>query len=800
MPLDAFDPKSYNTVNRNSPTQAVAAPAQPGKSPRIKAFVTTPPQNTLGQAPNNDPYGLTPAERDNISKNQQYLTQQEQHQFFQAALQRKLVQRRQAVLETQLANVQKLAGAGEQGAKAAQQFLRQQGVNVGVDGNFGPQSLQALQQYGNQKRQELQGHLAMASKGMDFGTIRSQSNVQNTQLANGPNGARQFVQSQANSNIVNLDRQVAALLAGVNPNDAKAVNKLFSSGRAQNFVPPVQPDQTGAYDIGWVKSLQQKGIIDQKLVDQIKEMSDQRSQWTNINAASRDPKALDNTSAVMLRNRIIDFQKAQLQAENNAPLHPGGLWNTVKYWGGEALQTTAGKAVGWALKEINDDFLSKPVAIYSAIMREREKGGNPFQALAAGVISGTTIPHTHTSFLPGPGGGLMLSQGHSDAARSAQETQTYEQRQKLVEAGDLLSVGQLLTGRASGKFLEQHPGFVSGWSQLTGGHQNVNIGTGKHDFVSGLADILTLPAKDPTIIFGSYLHGGAEFTELAARAASAGVTEDAVRAAGIVALREEAAQAGDAALKRFATQPISDQAIMNAGRTAIEQQGRRLAMDMSVNGRLMSNAIMEAVAERSGTAQQLAKALPGLDSEIAQAAIDARAAFDGATHAQNLAAEAVIHDAIATGKYVPRISVSRQFLNLAAERLPGVEGSVGRKALQLTDRLDWLRSAAAARGISASVFETGAGNQLLGALESAGRLAKTTAKGMWHDHVATAVEGMDLSERYWRLAQYVNDHAAENPLFRAAYDGIMRPYFDNPQASLFMREAHALGHRPDFGA
>jgi hypothetical protein len=608
--------------------------------------------------------------------------------------------------------------------------LRNKGYGIAVDGNYGKQTEDALGRYIADANRATETKVQEATRNANPAFIRSGTNA--VLAKNNVADARKNVADQARQQLVQI-----------------------------NY------------------ALQQKRNGDPKFAKvDAAQLAQQKQSWEAMSKGALDPiNGYDNATIADINGRLNKYNQENPQVISQKG-SGGTSWTSGQQYAPEKI---IGASFAGGMQLI-DDVFNRGAAALAAGFTTSMHGGNVLQQVQAEVGSLTSwirVPGTDLSLVG------LVAPGGSEARKQIEATNTIAERQALVEKGDLLSLGQVLTNRVTPQFHEQHPGWSNSWLNVgslvnsspadllnpskwkNGGiaspdANRPSVIQGQHDVLSGLADVATIPVKDPTIFLGK---------------------------AFIDPLTEIGTHIGEQALKA-----AGQEAVDALGEDTIMQFGRRNFLDQDAVGRRLANDVGLGVRDlnRTGNLSGMLKAFKGLPEETARLAMEARTAATGGIEEANAAAHRVIMDAFVTGKWNPSVGVLRQMgIRFDARLGLGLESQIGRdtlalteeglgiggKAVQLQDRLDFFRHLAAPRGDTATAFETKAGAFLDQSLDTATLVGNSTASSVWKDHVAPRIAGLDISERFYRVADYI--YGTESPQFIRAFDGLIRPFFNN---------------------
>lgn len=669
----------------------------------------------------------------------QYLAPVEQGQYIRA-LEKSNVARKQAELTYKRASrLIELSKQGPDGVRVVQGLLSQAGYRVAVDGVYGPQTESALRDYTDTAVAGLRAAPTTQSTFVNFKQKREQ------QLQPQAVNERAFIQQQADRWIEKLQQTIAAARK-TTPGRVDSTTKV-----------PGTDDVT------------------------VRQLEEQVQSWYRVKRQSLDPiNGFNNAAAIEVAQQIrdadavielegerrtrelanINQQFSRLVAEarqNNDTARERDLRRQWREYSRTAAAAPGSPEARSALGEVRVQRIPGIDTSYASISELLNKGSGALaaaqvaarrhgffsglQAAAGGFLSPIRVPGTDLSLVG------MVAPGGTAARDAIEQTNTEAERQALVEAGDLLSFGQVLTGRVTEEYAAKHGklrGLGVPFTDLRLG--GVVIEGDKFDLISAIADIALIPAKDPTIFFGAALKPITKVGEFA----------------------------GEQAVRRASKETLEE-----VGEAAVRAQGRRLFLDQNAIGQRLSTLIDEALSDvtRTGNLRGIQRAFPGLDATTAAAALEARVAAEGGDIAARMAAAQVIQEAFVAGKWNPTVRLPAQALAYANKLGIAGERTLGRTAVVLTDRLSKIRSLAAPRGATATAFEQDAVAFVDRAVTSASKVNNQTWRSVWHASVRENVAGETLGDRFY--ASLDNIGKTESASLQAAAEGTLRPFFTN---------------------
>jgi hypothetical protein len=350
--------------------------------------------------------------------------------------------------------------------------------------------------------------------------------------------------------------------------------------------------------------------------------------------------------------------------------------------------------------------------------------------------------------------GLGFTAGSGKERRAIEDTNTWEERAKLTERGQLASFGEVVSGKAEdvlkGKALKNY-------------RENVNLGLGVvkgpdwlRDIESPSLDLAFQVLTDPTMgvsIGMNKLSRPFKFVAEQAAKDAAKVSGDEVARAAVTRFVGES---GAAATKR-----AGDSFERNFVRRALEH-----ALDETPTGRALQNSIDDTL--RGSLRHDVAdvkRAFRGLPLDVAERVAGAKTAAE---------ARAALREAVLDGSWSPNI---RPLQTQARVGLGIGPDMVGRTAVRPTDRLAALRNFARGAEGRAAAFTHDASKIGAAAITTALHEADPGIPKFVDDFADRVVNrGGDAVERAVTLLDLA-DKAVDNPGFAAYVDQRVSPMF-----------------------
>lgn len=475
--------------------------------------------------------------------------------------------------------------------------------------------------------------------------------------------------------------------------------------------------------------------------DKVKNIRDTIGGLEHLRQVALDPvNGLDPTTLDDTMRKIVESQKQSLQQQNKAAKSGGGLLHEIE-------STAFG-----VLDKLTLNVFNRGSEAFAAAFETKMQTGSLLKAAQAaigGFTSFIRVPDTDISLVG------LIAPGGSDARKYIEESNSNAEMEAAVKEGKLLSIGQTITGDVTPQFQAANPDTIIGLPSVIKGVPNAKAAYagGQQEAVKGfdpasaIADLGALPFKDPTIIAGELLEPLREF----------GNVDRIVNGA-------------------------SKEALAKFGEDGVMKLARTVRLSNTVTGRALMSSVSDAI-ERSGSAFDLEKAIPGLDHAAALTAMAAKEAENGGIEA----ATNVLRSAFTDGRWNPKISLVRQITNDLANRVGligddgigklGLEASVGRAAVKASDRLAFVRMLATPKDDIAATYERNAVTFTDEAVAAAANAEHSTVSALWRDGVADSVKGLDSEARFYNVSAAIyslNNHALQD-----AFDGYMRPFFRN---------------------
>jgi len=409
------------------------------------------------------------------------LTPSERLQYQQQAALREKAVVQALERQQQLKQFADLAHQGTQAVRLQQSRLHQVGYNIAVDGQFGPQTQQALQSYLKNESAKALASVQQANDTSNPLTIRAQSNQR---LEPQAPDARQEVTDYATSTAQQLKA---------------ALNQLATTSQAPSSL------NGGKASPAYQQTL------------------DLYNNWQRLATDAADPNKYDNVTILQIQRNI---RQGELAAEQqNRQNTPSGLKGALA--SGVALAETVLQPV---LKVVTPLYTWLATG-FDASLIDQEHGGSILQQLQAGfasLLGPVRVPGTEVGL------GHLIAPGGSGARAAVDATNTPEERAALYASGDLLSPGQAITGSVTKQFREKHPELVGPDFAHPFGYRTA----GAHDVVSGLADFALVAATDPVKIGFEGLEPLTEVGRFAADTALRTASPELVDAVGADAVRQ----------------------------------------------------------------------------------------------------------------------------------------------------------------------------------------------------------------------------------------------------------------------
>lgn len=709
--------------------------ANPGQAPGPAEYkyagVPVPPQFKITKFTFHDPKiqkGLDAA--DALASSKGFLTDSQLHTYNTklAPARNKALQHQQETND-KLQKFQDLAKLGEKGIKVQQWVLNQHGYNLAVDGVMGNDTADALANYVTTTSQAAQ---AGAKTAIDAANVLTLHGQRNKELSDSGQGARE---------------------------------RDYTVKQFEKMAGQASMDMSDAKNAGDQAKLRAATQSYRTLLTQIKQL--------------KDPLATDNVAIDYTFNQLLDKQFRDPGVDPIKAAEKAMKDATPAFWSVDHAK----QVLGEEFSSIHDNLLLGP------LVGVLDKFGSEFDAMQMAwqdsATAGHSFPYAIAEGFAAFTGSLAdsLHLGHitgfdrllkdTPAGLAVEQAKSREYRAAEVKAGDIESLGQLLTGNHSAAYLKANPqaGGLLGL-QINGPGGKLRLADpsikGIH-LTSGLVDLVTLPFKDPTYLVTA---GAAEEFATAERMA-----DEAVAKAAKTTL-----STGESALDRM-------------GAPAVRAFARRSYLDTTQEGRNLTNWIGNAFKDAGDevrTVSGVRAMFKGIDPEVAAQIVDI---FKYGANDEEMyrAAKKLVLDEFVNGKLKLDQGWIRKGLDIVGGKVgiltedgtPGFLGltpsGTGHGLTFVTDRLSslgqHLRDLASTQGTTASVFEKDTVEFVNKSVETATAAEGHTPVSAWDVVAKDTVEAIDLPSRMTRIADAVIE--LDNPSLTFLYRNYMRPLVAN---------------------